>query len=118
MQFVVDSSSAEPLFTQVTAQVRDAILTGTLGAGERLPSAKELASSLDINQHTVLRAYQDLRDEGFIELRRGRGAVVAKDHPRPDPALLDAIDHVRRKAAAGGIPLNTVVHLLTTRESS
>jgi GntR family transcriptional regulator len=118
MRVVVDTSSAEPLFAQVTAQIRDAILAGSLVAGERLPSAKDLATSLEINQHTVLHAYQDLRDEGFLELRRGRGAVVRTDHPRPDPALLSAIDEDRRAAAAGGVPLSTVVHLLTARENS
>ena len=49
---------------------------GMLLAGDRLLAAKELVASLDVNLHMVLRAYQMLRDEGLIELRRGRGAIV------------------------------------------
>ncbi len=61
---------------QIAGTVRRAIGEGTLSSGDRLPAAKELAASLDVNLHTVLRAYQMLRDEGLIELRRGRGAIV------------------------------------------
>ena len=117
MQIVIDTASPEPLFEQVAGQVRDAVLTGRLRAGARLPSAKELAGSLDVNQHTVLHAYQVLRDEGFLDLRRGRGATVRHDHPSPDPRLLSAIDDVRRTAAESGVPLTTVVHLLKEPQS-
>lgn len=72
----VDPARAEALFTQVASSVRREIVSGAVHAGEHLPSARELAASLDVNLHTVLRAYQELRDEGLIELRRGRGAVV------------------------------------------
>lgn len=81
MLWQVDPSSSQPLFEQLAAQVRHGIASGELPRGHKLPSAKELAASLDVNLHTVLRAYQELRDEGLLELRRGRGAVVIADEP-------------------------------------
>ena len=74
----VDPASSVPLFEQFAAAVRAEVVRGAVVPGERLPSARELASSLDLNMHTVLRGYQLLRDEGLIELRRGRGAVVTE----------------------------------------
>ncbi|MEU3273708.1 GntR family transcriptional regulator [Saccharomonospora sp. NPDC006951] len=72
----IDPASTAPLFEQVAASIRRALSEGEVGKGEHLPPARELAASLEINVHTVLRAYAVLRDEGLIELRRRRGAVV------------------------------------------
>ena len=72
----IDPSSSEPLFEQLAASVRELVSTGKAVAGERLPAARELAAALDVNVHTVLHAYQQLRDEGLVELRRGRGAIL------------------------------------------
>ncbi|MEC3976503.1 GntR family transcriptional regulator [Amycolatopsis sp. H20-H5] len=72
----IDPGSTVPLFEQVASSVRRALADGTLERGEQLPPARELAASLEINVHTVLRAYALLRDEGLIDLRRRRGAVV------------------------------------------
>ena len=82
----VDPASSIPLFEQLAAAVRSEVLRESVKAGERLPSARDLAETLDINVHTVLRGYQVLRDEGLIELRRGRGAVVT-DRARDYAAL-------------------------------
>jgi GntR family transcriptional regulator len=74
----IDPGSSVPLFEQFAASVRAEVLRGSVVPGQRLPSARELAASLELNMHTVLRGYQLLRDEGLIELRRGRGAVVTE----------------------------------------
>jgi len=72
----LEACSGLPLYVQIAAAVRRAIAEGEVVAGDRLPAARDLARSLDVNMHTVLRAYSDLREEGAIELRRGRGAIV------------------------------------------
>jgi GntR family transcriptional regulator len=76
------------LHEQVAAEIRRAIAEGEASPGERLPQAKDLATELGVNTNTVLRALRVLRDEGVIEMGRGRsirvtdrpdrGAVVAK----------------------------------------
>src|SRR5438552_813335 len=64
------------LHEQVAAEIRRAIAEGEAKPGERLPPAKDLAAVLGVNTNTVLRALRQLRDEGLLEFRRGRGVTV------------------------------------------
>ncbi len=81
MLFTIDHSAKVPLYEQIVAQIRRAITDGELSAGDRLPPARQLADSLDVNMHTVLRAYGTLRDEAILDMRRGRGVTVADEAP-------------------------------------
>ncbi len=76
MLLSIDAASDRPIYEQIIDGVRRSAVRGELRVGEKLPPASEVAIGLGINKHTVLRAYQALRDEGLIDLRRGRGAVA------------------------------------------
>ncbi|HET7387132.1 MAG TPA: GntR family transcriptional regulator [Nocardioidaceae bacterium] len=97
MWFRVDPTSAVGLADQIAARVRAALLESRLTPGDRLPPAREVARGLDINMHTVLRGYAILRDEGLIELRRGRGARVRTD---VDVDLTDLRQQIRALVGA------------------
>jgi GntR family transcriptional regulator len=73
----IDRGEPTELHLQVAAEIRRAIADGEAAPGERLPPARDLAAVLGVNTNTVLRALRDLRDEGLLEFRRGRGIPVA-----------------------------------------
>jgi len=73
----VDRTEPTELHEQVAAEIRRAIADGEAKPGERLPPARDLAAVLRVNTNTVLRALRQLRDEGLLEFRRGRGITVA-----------------------------------------
>lgn len=78
MQWAIPlSHRGEPLFRQVYRGMRQAILSGTVHAGERLPSTRDLAEQLGISRTVVLLAYEHLLAEGFIAGRGGSGTFVA-----------------------------------------
>lgn len=117
MLFRVDTGSGVPIFDQLAASVRAEIARGTLQAGDRLPPAREVAAALEINIHTVLRAYQDLRDERLVDLRRGRGAVVTDDAGL-SPELLADIQALVAEARRLGVGLGTLTALLREEYTS
>jgi GntR family transcriptional regulator len=72
----VDRNDPIELHEQVAGEIRRSIADGEAKPGERLPPAKDLAAVLGVNTNTVLRALRELRDEGLLEFRRGRGITV------------------------------------------
>ena len=73
----IDRHDPTELHLQVAAAIRRAIADGEITAGERMPPAKDLAAILGANPNTVLRALRELREEGLLEFRRGRGITVS-----------------------------------------
>jgi GntR family transcriptional regulator len=79
MLFRPNPSSGVPIYLQLMEQVKHAIETGALRAGDQLPGMRPLAEELVMNPNTVAKAYRELEHEGVIELRHGAGAFVARN---------------------------------------
>ncbi len=107
----IDAESTLPLFAQIAASVRADVLAGRLRPGDRLPAAREVATAVDVNVHTVLRAYQELRTEGLVDLRRGRGAVISAS-AAPLAELADGIAELVRRGARLGVSPATLAALI------
>jgi GntR family transcriptional regulator len=110
LQFHIESSSGIPINRQIADQIRAACAAHTLRPGERLPSVRELARQLTINQNTVLRVYEKLTAEGILERRHGDGTYVADTLPanqlRSQRALLkeDFLRLLQRAQSLGITP--------------
>ena len=78
----LDPRSDKPIYRQIADSIADSIENDVVEPGERLPSARSLGDSLDVNMHTVLRAYSQLEEWGMVEMRRGRGGVVVSSEAR------------------------------------
>lgn len=74
----VDPNAPTPIYLQIVRQVKNAVATGLLAAGDKLPSVRELSQELTINPNTIARAFQELEREGVIDTVRGVGAFVSQ----------------------------------------
>jgi GntR family transcriptional regulator len=77
MKIIIKNSSPDPIYKQISDQLRGLIITGELKSGEALPSIRNLARDLRISVITTKRSYEDLEREGFLETVGGKGTFVA-----------------------------------------
>ena len=77
MKIIISNSSPDPIYEQITNQIKSQIIVGDLVEGEALPSIRKLAKDLHISVITTKRAYEDLEREGFIDTVVGKGSFVA-----------------------------------------
>ena len=77
MDISISNSSGKPIYEQITTQIKNMIMNGTLQEGEGLPSMRQLAKDLRISVITTKRAYEDLERDGFIISMTGKGSFVA-----------------------------------------
>ena len=87
MLIEIDFNSNEAIYVQLQNQIIMGIATDAIREGDTLPSVRQLADTVGINMHTVNKAYSILRQEGFIQLDRRRGAVVAIDADKAQAML-------------------------------
>jgi GntR family transcriptional regulator len=113
----IDPNSGLPVYRQIMEQVRRMVVAGRLGAGEKLPSVRDLALTLGINPLTVGKAYGELERDGVVEMRRGLGvfALAPRDEVRADargnlpPGVSAAARRLVLEAAQAGLTMAQTV---------
>jgi GntR family transcriptional regulator len=106
-RFLLDLHSGMPVYRQIMDQVRGAIASGALTAGDQLPTVRQLAVDLEINPNTVVRAYRELELGGLLETHQGTGTFIITqkmkraDAQREKQLAQIVADCVSRAGAAG-----------------
>ena len=77
MFFTIDPDNGLAIYDQIMRQVKFAVASGALQAGQRVPSLQELSAQLALNPNTVARAYRELQAEGVLEMVRGVGLEIS-----------------------------------------
>jgi DNA-binding transcriptional regulator YhcF (GntR family) len=113
----IDLDSTVPAYRQIVDALRALMVEGRLAAGDQLPTVRELALDLGVHHNTVAQAYRELAAEGWLDLRRRRGALVLqRKGPRPSAGAREEFDrHLRElvaKAHAGGLKPQTIIEIL------
>ena len=96
----LDAAADKPLFLRISRAIAGDIRRGRLLPGARLPGSRELARRLDAHRNTVLAAYAELEQEGFIQSARARGTFVASTMPDPVPRRFAKSEGARPRAVS------------------
>jgi GntR family transcriptional regulator len=110
MALRIDRSEPVALHDQVAAEIRRAIAEGEAKPGEKLPPSIDLAAILGVNRNTVLRALRILREEGIVDMTRGRGVRVIGTPQRS--ALITKVAELAELARALGYRRDDLIALL------
>jgi GntR family transcriptional regulator / MocR family aminotransferase len=100
MPLVLDPSAGQSLTSQIVEQLRDAIRRGRITRGTKLPSSRRLSEQLGVSRNTVVRAYEELSSEGYVEARPASCIAVAADLPDCHALPPDAAPGLQRDEAS------------------
>ena len=121
MIVVLSPAHPDPMYKQVTDQIKDAIASGDLKPNDRLPSVRELSEALNVSAITIKRAYQDLETDGYVLTRAGLGSFVVpveRDvlRERKLAELQAELRRLVRSSAKFGISADDIVRLARQAE--
>lgn len=113
----IDTGSTTPVYRQIVDGIRSQLVDGHLAPGDSLPTVRDLALDLGVHFNTVAEAYRQLASEGWLDLRRRRGAVVtARPTPKAPPKAREhfatRLRQLIAQVRAEGLALNSIANEL------
>jgi GntR family transcriptional regulator len=116
-RFRLDLHTGVPVYRQLIDQVRAGIASGTLSAGDQLPTVRQLAVDLAINPNTVMRAYRELELGGLLETHQGTGTFISDSKPEKQSVererqLVQMAAEFAARAGAAGFTLEDLMDRL------
>jgi GntR family transcriptional regulator len=116
-QLALDLHSGVPVYRQLIDQVRSGVASGSLAAGDQLPTVRQLAVDLAINPNTVMRAYRELELSGLLETHQGTGTFISNKKPEKNSAerdrqLAQMAGEFAARAGAAGFTLEDLIDRL------
>ena len=116
LEIIISSNTNQPIYEQITSQIKAMVMSGELKQGDPIPSMRSLAKSLHISVITVQRAYEDLQRDGFVETTVGRGSFISAGGKQfyQEERQRQAEEHLLKAAEiarTSGIPLSKLVEL-------
>jgi GntR family transcriptional regulator len=116
-EFALDLHTGVPVYRQLIDQVRTGIASGSLSAGDQLPTVRQLAVDLEINPNTVMRAYRELELGGLLETHQGTGTFISdkkmeKKTAERERQLSQMAGEFAARAGAAGFTLEEVIDRL------
>jgi GntR family transcriptional regulator len=116
-RFAIDLHSGMPVYRQLIDQVRSGVASGSLIAGDQLPTVRQLAVDLAINPNTVMRAYRELELGGLLETHQGTGTFISKkklekNSPERERQLGQMAGEFAARAGAAGFTVEDLIDRL------
>ncbi|MDP4250761.1 MAG: PLP-dependent aminotransferase family protein [Bacteroidota bacterium] len=107
----INKKGRQPLYLQIAGQLTDLIRNGSLPAGQRLMSTRQAADLLSLHRRTIVRAYEELLAQGWLDSQMGSGTFVARQLPEIHPQKLLKRREITRPATTAGFSFDSLPHL-------
>ena len=123
MRFLLDTSSGVPVYRQLIQQVENAVVSGRMKTGDRLPTIRALSVELKVNPNTIAKAYNEMEIRGMLKTQVGSGTFISERPPNiendwKEKKINEALTRFLREMSELGLDRDTIVRLILDFEKN